>query len=448
MSVLPSCSALLAVVAAALPAAAQHTIRPIEYSTFTLDNGLQFIVHRDHSTPIVAVNVYYDIGSAHDPPGRSGFAHLFEHLFFEETEDLERGELDRLLSAAGARWNGMTGDDRTAYFEVVPSNRLNLALWIEAQRMARLRVTDANFRREREVVKEERLLRIENQPYGRSYEMLDTLAMDYPPYDRAGSTKDLEAATVEDVREFYHSYYHSRSAVIVVAGDATVAQVRTLAEQYFGDLPAGPEIPPLSPVPLTPRTTGERRATLHDSLARVPQLYLAYNASPQRDEDSYALSLLTRILGESKSSRLYRRLVEKEQVAQRVSSFLITRLGPGLLVFNALPNQTVPVERLERLIDSEIQRLKTEGISPRELEKAKNQLRAEAVVGRLQVLSKAFALQEARLMYGDLGAVNTTLDRYMAVTTQDVARVAGKYLTPDNRTVVVAAPAVTAAGEN
>ncbi|MGH7720696.1 MAG: M16 family metallopeptidase [Gemmatimonadaceae bacterium] len=251
--------AAAAVGVAGSPLAAQRSIPPITFSTFTLGNGLEFIVHEDHSTPVVAVVVSYDAGGVYDPPGRSGFAHLFEHLMFQETEHLERGELARLVSDAGGFTNGATAAEWTIYVDVLPSHRLDLAFWLEAERMTRLTVTEENFRREREVVREEGRQRSGGQPDARASArtLFDTLATDYAPYDRARSATDLDMATVADVREFYEQYYSPNNATISVVGDITVAEVRTLAERYFGRVPRGQPTPPLpSPTP-TPRTTGE-----------------------------------------------------------------------------------------------------------------------------------------------------------------------------------------------
>ena len=267
-------AALVAVAGAALvaPSAAQ-TAEAIRYETFTLDNGLQFIVHEDHSVPVVHVEVWYDVGSAHEPPGRSGFAHLFEHMMFIQTENLERGRFDALITGSGGTLNGTTNKDRTAYYQTVPSNQLNVVLWLEADRMKNLVVNEENFQREREVVKEERRLRVDNQPYGHAiWEVMDTLPVDYEPYEHSviGSMADLDAATGDDARQFYEEFYVPNNAAVVVAGDATVDQVRTLAERFFGHMRRGPEVPPLPPVTGVPRTDGPREVSLTDAKATLP----------------------------------------------------------------------------------------------------------------------------------------------------------------------------------
>jgi len=446
---------VLAELALAAPAAlaGPRSVPPIAITNFTLGNGLEFIVHEDHSTPVVAVVVYYDVGAAHDPPGRRGFAHLFEHLLFQETEHIKRGDLKRLIEGSGGFYNGATVDDSTLYLDVLPSNRLNLALWVEAERMARLRVTDGNVQREREVVNEEHRMRRANQPYGKSYETLNTLATDYPPYDRVSTMADLDAATAADVYDFYKQYYNPNSATVIVAGNTSEAEVRKLAEQYFGGLPRGPDVAPLPPPTPTPRTSGERRATLTDELAVAPRLDVAYNIPPRRHEDTNALWLLSTLLGQGESSRLYRRLVAEEQVTSQASSLFDSKYGPGLLMFRLLPMQGIALARLEQLLEEEIGKLQAGDLTPRELEKAKNQLLADRVItdhmtdGRQTVLSKALWLQDAHLMYGDAGAVNTTLDKLLAVTAEDILRVARTYLLPANRTVLATVPGKPAAGE-
>ena len=429
--------------------AAAQGVPPIEFSEFTLPNGLRVIVHEDHSTPIVAVTMWYDVGSAHEEPGRSGFAHLFEHMLFQETENLDAGEIMRLIPAAGGWFNGTTTTDRTNYFEVLPANRLNLSLWTHRERMAKLRVSAENFAREREVVKEERRLRYENTPYVEAIAVtMDTLINDWPPYDHPGigSMEDLDAATADDVRAFYERYYVPNNATIVIAGDVTVDEVRELVEQYFGDIPRGPEMPPLPPPTPTPRTDGERRVTVEDKLATLPLIAMGFNIPPHDHGDTPALALLSSIFSQGESSRLHRRLVKEERAALQVFSFLNSRMGPGSFLFYAFPNQGVELERLEALMIEEIEKLTRDGVTERELQKAKNQHRANQIMERQTVFAKAELLQHHRRFHADPADVNRDLERYMAVTVDDIRAVARKYLTEANRTVVTVVPQQRAAG--
>jgi zinc protease len=437
-------SALIAFAPALQAQTSALEVPPIPVETFTLDNGLTVLVSEDHSTPVVAVNMWYHVGSAHEEPGRSGFAHLFEHMLFEETENLADGQMDELVNRAGGSYNGTTNTDRTAYFEVLPSNRLNLALWLHAERMARLRVSAENFDNQREVVKEERRLRVENQPYVGAQLTLDTLAQqDFRPYAHTviGSMDDLNAATVDDVRRFYNAYYAPNNAVLAIVGDVTVDEARALVEEYLGDIPPGEAVPELPEAPAVPRTNGERRVTVDDPLAQLPLLWMAYNLPPGDSDDHYALALLSRILSTGESSRLRERLVNREQAALELIAQVDRRVGPGLFLFGALPNQGVEVETLEGLIDEEISRLQAEPVTERELEKVRNQLLTEVVMQRMTVQNKASQLQQYALIYGDAARINEELERYQQVTLEDIQRVARTYLVPENRTVVLAAPA-------
>jgi predicted Zn-dependent peptidase len=437
--------ALVLAAAATLPATAwaQRTAPPTQYQTFTLDNGLRFIVHEDHSTPIVAVDVWYDVGSANEAVGRSGFAHLFEHMLFQETENLPKGAFDTYLEEAGAQLNGTTNQDRTMYYEIVPSNRVNLALWLEAERMARLKVTKENFEREREVVKEERRMRIDNAPYGNGFLMLDTLHTDYKPYRHTviGTMDDLNAATTQDVIDFYRQYYVPNNATIVLAGDITLEQAKKFAQEYFGDIKTGQRIAPLPAAPAVPRTDGERRQVVEDKLASVPLIMGAYNIPAHEHDDIYALQLLSAVLGQGESSRLFQRLVKQEKAATFAGAGLASRAKSGYMSFQALPVQGVEASKVEGLLWEEVEKVKQQGISAEELNKAKRQFIAGQIMSRQQVLNKAEAIQHARFMHGDIESVNSDLDKYNAVTVADVKRVANKYLVTPNRTVVTVVPA-------
>ena len=426
------------------PVPAQQTFElpPIPIDTFTLDNGLRVIVSEDHSAPVVAVNMWYRVGSAHEAPGRTGFAHFFEHMLFEETENLGNGDFARLVSSAGGQYNGTTDTDRTAYFETLPSNRVNLAFWLHAERMTRLVVSERGFNNQREVVKEERRLRIDNQPYARAGIVLDSLSTDYEPYRHPpiGSMEDLDAATTDDVRSFYERHYVPNNATLAVVGAVTGEQIRALAEEYFGAIPRGAEVPPLPAPPATPRTDGERTASVSDEHAQLPFLYMGYNIPPAGHPDIHPLSVLSAVFSAGESSRLHQRLVKRDELAPVVVSALQRRLGTGLMLFGGLPHAGGDIDEIREVIEEEIDKLKAEGITGRELEKALNQQRAAQVASRMTVSAKASILQSYALTHGDPFEVNNVLARFEAVTLDDVLRVARTYLTPENRTVVVARP--------
>ena len=429
----------------ASPAAAQDgfTLPAIPIDTFTLANGLKVIVAEDHSTPLVAVSMWYHVGSAHEPPGRSGFAHFFEHMLFEETENLPDGEYDRLITQAGGIANGTTDNDRTAYWELLPANRINLALWAHAERMERLEITERGFQNQREVVKEERRMRIDNQPYANAQLAVDTLATDYLPYRHLtiGTMEDLDAATAADALEFYERHYVPNNAVLTVVGDVTAEQVQRLAEDYLGDIPQGEPVPELPPFPATPRTDGERRLELDDPMAQLPLIWISYNVPPVDHPDTHALGLLSTIFSAGESSRLQQRLVQEERAALDVVALLRTRKGPGMLMFGAIPNLGVDIALVEELVAEEIALLQQEGVTARELTKAKNQRRAAEVRSRLRAEAKGELLQSAQLHFGDPFRMNGEVERFEAVTAEDVRRVARLYLTAANRTVVIARPA-------
>ena len=437
-----ACLALVCVTSA-MPARAQtFELPPVPIDTFSLANGLRVIVSEDHSVPVAAVNMWYRVGSAHETPGRTGFAHFFEHMLFEETENLGNGDFARLVNNAGGNYNGTTDTDRTAYFETLPSNRVNLALWLHAERMARLVVSERGFENQREVVKEERRLRIDNQPYAQASIVLDSLATDYEPYRHTpiGSMEDLDAATTEDVQGFYERYYVPNNATLAVVGAVTTDQIRALAEEYFSAIPRGEDVPPLPEPPPTPRTDGERAASVSDEHAQLPFLYMGYNTPPAGHPDLYPLSILSAVFSVGESSRLHQRLVKQDELAPVVVSALQQRLGSGLMLFGSLPHAGGDIEEIRGVIEEEIEKLKAEGITERELEKALNQQRAAQVASRMTVSAKANILQSFALTFGDPFEVNNAMARFEAVTAADVLEAARKYLVAENRTVVVARP--------
>ncbi len=412
----------------------------IEYEEHVLDNGLRVILSEDHSVPVVAVNVWYHVGSANEEKGRSGFAHLFEHMMFQGSENVGKGDHMKYVSDAGGSMNGSTTEDRTNYFETLPSNRLNLGLWLEADRMRSLAITEDNFENQRETVKEERRQGIDNQPYGAAFLVSDTLGYDGWPYDHTviGSMDDLNAAEVSDVQAFFNRYYCPANAVLVVVGDIDPKKTLEMAKEYFGDIPAGE--PATFPTWDEPLNKGERRETVDSPKANVPALFATYLAPPHNHPDSPALELLNSLLCDGESSRMHERLVKDEEAAFAVFGFVDGRLGPSQFRLIAASNAGVDIATCEKLMDEEIVKVQKEGITPDELEKVKIQFKSSFIEGRQTVMSKAENIHHYILYHGDLSVINSDLDRYMAVTAEDIQRVAQKYLRPDNRTMVVAAP--------
>jgi len=435
---------VLLLIAGGAPAglAAQSDGR-IAYQTYVLPNGLRVVLSEDHSAPVVTVDVWYHVGSANEVPGRSGFAHLFEHMMFQGSAHVKKAEHFKLVERAGGTVNGTTLDDRTNFFETLPSNRLNLGLWLEADRMRSLAVTDSNFENQRQAVKEERRLRIDNQPYTGTF--LDGLTMPFDstgcfPYSHTvmGDMADLDAARTADAQAFFHHYYVPNNAVLAVAGDFDPAQARTLVERYFGSIARGGDI--AAPQCAVHFDAGARRLSVTDRNANLPAVLYIYPVPPSASPDTPALDLLMTILGGGESSRLNRSLVREQRAALGAGGFTHFRVGPGAVLVFAIANQNVTSARLDTLMDAEVARLLTDTLSAAELEKAKNQYRAGAIADRETTMGVAEALQTALRYDGSLDAANTELARYMAVTTDDLRRVARAYLGPDNRTTVIVNP--------
>ena len=434
-------ASLAALVGAPLHAQGAGRI-PVE--SYTLDNGLKVVLVEDHHAPVVAVDVTYNVGSRNEVKGKTGFAHLFEHMMYQGSENVKKGQHMALLEAAGAAgYNGSTHEDFTNYYQPVPSNRMNLALWLEADRMRSLAVTDTNFANQREVVKEERRMRVDNQPYGRaifesSYGIVDSASCFPYSHSIIGSMDDLNAGQTPDVQAFFKLYYAPNNATLVIAGDIDKAETKRLVQQYFGDILRG-ETPPA--VTCTPRfSAGARRIRVLDTKANLPAVVQVY-AVPAYDSPDYpALQLLGTILGTGASSRLNRTLVREQKLAagsQTLFNPFGPRRGPGVFELLAIANQGVQVDSLDKALAAQIAEVAAGGVTEAELTKARNQFRSDAIDDRQRALSLAQAVQMANLMLGSPEAVNTDLDRFNAVTLDDVRRVAATYLRPDNALTLI-----------
>jgi len=414
--------------------------KPIEYKETTLDNGLHIITHEDHSTPVANVQVWFHVGSKDEKPGRTGFAHLFEHLMFKGSAHVRPEEHDKLITNAGGVSNAYTQDDVTVYWESIPSNYLEKALWMEADRMATLDVSEANFKSEREVVKEERLTRIDNPPYGDLTERLYGNAFEVHPYKHVtiGSMKDLDAATIGDVRDFYHTYYVPNNATLVAAGDLKNGEVVDWIKKYFGKIPRGQK-PIVRPDLKEPPQEKERR-TVQMKAVPLPAYVEGYHVPADGAPDFYPLSLASSILSDGRSSRIYKSLVyEKRLVVEADASGNFTE-DPNLFIATLIMNQGVSIEAGAKALDAEFVRLMNEPVSDKELEKAKNKVRAEYAFGRQSVQQKAQALGHAAVIHGDTSTANSEFDRFMKVTKEDILRVAKMYFLTESRTVLIVTP--------
>ncbi len=417
----------------------------IAVESYTLANGLKVHLVEDHSSQVVAVDVWYDVGARNERAGRTGFAHLFEHMMFQGSANVKKAEHFQFVEKAGGFLNGSTTIDRTNYFEVLPSNRLNLGLWLEADRMRSLAITQANLDNQREAVKEERRMRMDNQPY--IGVVVDSIASLFDrdkcfayAHSVIGSMTDLNAAKVEDVAAFFKLYYAPNNASLVVAGDFVAADAKRLIEQYFADVPR---------VAAPPRVaceqafnTGPLRRTVTDKNATLAASVAFFRVPEEAHADHPAIELLSTILGQGESSRLNRSVVRDTKAAaaaQTLGLYGPTR-GPNAFAVLAIANQGVAVDSVEKLVAAQIARIAADGVTEAELAKAKNAFRANKIMERETALNVAESVHYAETFLGDPLKVNTDLARYGAVTVADIKRVAAQYLQAANSLVLMIVP--------
>jgi zinc protease len=421
--------------------AAGVKVPKLEFRDVKLDNGLRVILVPDHSAPVFGIDVCYNVGSRNERPGRTGFAHLFEHMMFEGSENVGKGEHFISVYNNGGGMNGTTNEDRTTYFEELPKNQMDLALFLESDRMRALNVTQANLDNQRNAVQEERRQGIDNQPYGRAQLDVDNLAYDNFAYKHStiGSMTDLNAASIDDVKDFFRIYYAPNNAVLTLVGDFDPDEALAKVKKYFGAIPAQPA-PPKVDLAEEPHY-GERREIVYDPLARLPEIDMAYHIPPGNTPENYAAQQLTYVLGQGESSRFYQRLVKEKQLASQVSVQSDARIGVSQLYISANPRPGVKVEDLEKAIDEEIATVVKSGVTPEELAKAKSQLLRQFIERRRSALSTAVLIGNYTVYFNDPNLINTIVDKERAVTLEDVNAVAKRYLVRDQRTVVITYPA-------
>jgi predicted Zn-dependent peptidase len=428
---------IVAALSSALPA---QTSTAIKFTETKLANGLRVIISEDHAAPVYSIVVHYLVGSKDERKGRTGFAHLFEHMMFKGSENVGPGEHFMQVFINGGTMNGTTNKDRTLYFETLPSNQLDLGIFLEADRMKSLEITKENLDNQRNAVQEERRLGVDNQPYGRTFEAVDALAYDNPAYEHSviGSMEDLNAASVEDVASFFKTYYAPNNAVLAIVGDVDTKTTLEKVRQAFEAIPSQP--PPPKVDLIEPKQTAERRQQLDDALARLTRLDVVYKVPPRLTADDDALQVLGTVLSSGRSSRLFQKVVREQQLAPNVNAGRDGAIGPGLfrVIGTVSPGKTA--EALEAAVDAEIERLKNGPIEDWEIEKARNNAKRGVVSGLTSSLQRAIQLAEFAASYGDTNLINQRVDRLMKVTAADVQRVARTYLVPENRTVVVTSP--------
>jgi zinc protease len=438
--------AVCALLANAAPGAAQEPA-PVRMESFALENGLRVVLAPGHASQTIAVDVAYAVGSRDEQPGRTGFAHLFEHMMFQGSAHVAKGDHFGLVGRNGGQTNGFTTEDRTEYFSVLPSNRLALGLWLEADRMRSLAVTDENFRNQRQAVQEELRMRVQNQPYvdgvaAAAYGSVDSAAC-YPYSHRTGgSMEDLDRAETAEAQAFFRQYYVPNNATLVVTGDFDPAEARRLVHAWFSDIPRGPAPPPAQAC--TPRfNTGGPLRHVHDPRAPLPLVLHAYPVPAYAERDFPPIALLASVLGQGSSSRLNRSLVRGSRSAAGTIAMIggassgatgrmSPRRGPQVLLVGAVANQGVSPDSVHAQLRAEMERIAREGVTDEELRKARSTHRAEAITGRQHPLFMAEDIQIATLFLGSPQAVNTDLARFQAVTADDVRRAAAQYLRAEN----------------
>lgn len=423
------CSApLLAPSAEPSPSAVKMPV--IDFVEYDLPNGLHVILHQNKTAPVVSTYLLYHVGSKNERSDRTGFAHFFEHLMFEGTQNIQRGQIDKLVSAAGGNLNASTSFDRTDYHFNLPSNQLGLALWIDSERMMHGKVEKVGVETQRQVVKEERRRGTDNAPYGTLFENLVGLTFKGSPYEwpPIGSAQYIDQAKIEEFRDFYHHFYVPNNATLVVAGDFEIEPTKKLIADYFGPIPRGKEIE-RPQFELKPQTTPAEQ-TVTAPTTPLPAVVHAWRAPSETAADAPALELLADILGTGRSSRLYERLVRGEQAASEIEVFPYLLEKGGLIGVFAIGNPQTSLEKLDGLIDEEIAKVRDSGVSAEELQKAKNLKLREIASSYGTMQSRAENLAHYHVMFGDTAKINHEWERYEAVTPADIQRVASKYFQP------------------
>jgi len=431
---LKKCSALLLFLSFALGMSAQST--NIEFTKYSLDNGLKVILHQDNSTPIVVVSIMYEVGGKDDFAGRTGFAHFFEHLLFEGSENIGRGEYAKYVENAGGALNANTSSDRTYYYELLPSNQLELGLWLESERLLHAKVDIEGVETQRGVVKEERRQRMDNQPYGLlQYELFRRAFKEHPYKDPViGYMKDLNSAEEEDFIKFYKTFYVPNNAILSIAGDFEAAEIKPLIEKYFGNIPNGAEPPRVTVV--EPPLPGEIRDSVYDAKAPLPAVIIGYRTPERTSPDFYAISMLNQVMSQGQSSRFNKVLVDEKQLAVQAGSFPFPSQDPGVAMAFALAKPGTDLAAVETAINTEVKKVQNDLISEREFKKLQNQVQVNAISGYGSMAGIAESLANYEMYQGDANLINTEVEKYMAVTREDIRRVAKKYYTDNNRVIL------------
>ncbi|MXV16219.1 M16 family metallopeptidase [Hufsiella ginkgonis] len=417
----------------------------VEFTEYDLPNGLHVVLHQDRSAPVVAVSVMYHVGSKNEVVGRTGFAHFFEHLLFEGSENIKRGEFMKLVSSNGGQNNANTSQDRTFYYEVFPSNQLKLGLWLESERMYHPVINEVGVKTQNEVVKEEKRLRVDNSPYGRFADKIFSNLFSKHPYtwQPIGSMADLDAAKLEEFRAFFKKYYVPNNAVLSIAGDIDIAQTKDWVSSYFSVIPKGEPVlyKKIEEAPITKAIVD----TMYDANIQIPAIFAAYRVPGMTGKDATVMEMISSILSGGSSSKLYRKMVDEKKNALQVAAFNYTLEDYGAYITLALPNNNTPLNTLLKDIDDEIVNLQTKLISEDDYKKIQNQFENNFVSANSKMLGVAENLASGYTFFNkNTNHVNTELDEIRKVTREDIQAAAQKYLQPNSRVVLYYLPAKAA----
>lgn len=405
----------------------------VEFTEYELDNGLHVILHQDNSAPVVTTSVMYDVGGKDRINGKTGFAHFFEHLLFEGTQNIGKGEWFSIVSSHGGTNNANTSNDRTYYYEVFPSNNLELGLWMESERLLHPIIGQEGVDTQNEVVKEERRMRIDNAPYGGFLDAVFSNLFQKHPYKdpNIGYMEDLDAATLEEFQEYFEIYYVPNNATLVVAGDIQIEQTKKLIEDYFGPIPTGKEV--TRDFPTEDAITQTIKATAYDSNIQIPAVFLAYKTPSMKEHDAYVLNMISTILSDGNSSRLYKKLVDDQKQAIQVLAFNLPQADYSTYILGALPMGEVSLETLIAEIDEEVIKLQNELISEREYQMLQNKFENQFVNSNSSIAGIASSLATYQMLYGNTDLINKEIEIYRSITREDIQRVAKEYLNPNQR---------------
>lgn len=412
----------------------------IKFEEYDLPNGLHVILHEDHSAPVVVTSVMYHVGAKDEKPDRTGFAHFFEHLLFEGTKNIGRGEWFKIVSSNGGKNNANTSDDRTYYYEIFPSNNLQLGLWMESERLMHPVINQIGVDTQNEVVKEEKRLRVDNQPYGNLLKAVKQHMFKNHPYrwTTIGEMEHLDAATLEEFQEFFKTYYAPNNAVLVVAGDIQKEQAKKWISDYFSPIPAG-NVPAKKHYEEEP-ITQEIRASWEDPNVQIPMLVTAYRTPSMKTREARVLDMISTILSDGKSSRLYKRLVDTEKKALEVAAFNFSQEDYGTYFIYALPVGNTKLDDLTAVISDEIKKIQTTLLTDKEMEMIRNKFENDYVNSNASVEGVAHNLATYYLLYKDVNLINTELDIIRSITPEEIRDVAKKYLNDNQRLVLEYGP--------